>query len=182
LRGLLFPICDGNHPFEASPCPSRARNDPQSCGESPVKKKGLGCPICMWTLAHPLAAGGFLILPARGPVHIVREVGMLMSECDRLCKGSDDSKVSICHMEPVPARHRYGLFRFHVKLHESTLKEPERRKQVNPIERARNCTWALGMRIPSNKQGAEEGTLENDWLDKALFLARKTEMRRSLKI
>lgn len=91
-------------------------------------------------------------------------------------------KFSLCHIEPVPARHRYGLLRFHVKLDESTLKEPEKkRKQVNPIAGAQNCTWTLGMHIPSNRQGAEGGALKKDWLDKTLFLAKETEMKRSLK-
>lgn len=86
------------------------------------------------------------------------------------------------HGKAAPTRHGYELHRFHVELLESTLKAPERRrrrKQVNPIERARSRT--LGMHTPSNQQGAEEGTLQYNWLGKALFLAKKTERKRSLK-
>ena len=68
-----------------------------------------------------------------------------------------------------------------MKLQESTLEEPEkRRKQVNPIERAHTCTWTPGKHIPSNQQEAEGGTLQNNWLGQALFLAKEIEMKRSL--
>lgn len=96
---------------------------------------------------------------------IVPEFGVLMSECDRLCKGSDYSKLSVCHVEPICARHRYGLLGFHEKLHESASKEPEKRgKEANPSERTCHCAWTLGLNVPSNKQGAEEGAPKNDWL------------------